>query len=198
MLRQLHADEISPAAYFTRAPGTVRASMSCTWARYGVASARFLNPMGVTIVVVVVVVVRAVAVLCRINTVSSAYTFFLQFFSICKQGAKSESKVADLVAGVVVVKTVVALGTRRYELQNEVAGPPKFFKIPNTPVTTLQLTARGAILAWAASEVQVSAGTEAAQLKRMGDSAAATDTSERRSVLSSMIVARKSVCSNGG
>lgn len=115
--------------------------------------------MGVTIVVVVVVVVRAVVVLCRISTLHLAYTLSLLFFLICKQGEKSENKIADLVAGVVVVRTVVALGTRRYELQNEVAGPPKFFKIPNTPVSTLQLTARGAILAWAASEMQVSAGT---------------------------------------
>lgn len=38
--------------------------------------------------------------------------------------------------------TVDVAGTFRYELQKVVAGPPRFFKIANAPVTALQLTAR--------------------------------------------------------
>lgn len=41
------------------------------------------------------------------------------------------------------VATVVAVGTRRYELQNEVAAGPSFVNTPKRPVTALQLTARG-------------------------------------------------------
>jgi hypothetical protein len=55
-----------------------------------------------------------------------------------------ENQARHLVAGVTVVEVVEALGTRRYELQNEVAGPPSIFKAPKTPVTTWQLTSRGA------------------------------------------------------
>ena len=48
-----------------------------------------------------------------------------------------------LGAGVTVVETVVALGIRRNELQNEVAGLPSAFKTPKQPVMILQFTARG-------------------------------------------------------
>lgn len=41
-----------------------------------------------------------------------------------------------------VVETVDVAGTFRYELQKDVAGPPRIFRIANAPVTTLQLTAR--------------------------------------------------------
>ena len=86
-----------------------------------------------------------------------------------------------LGAGVTVVEVVVVLGTRRYELQNEVAGPPSTFKTPKTPVRALQFTARGTS---AAPAEQEAGGICGAQLT----SAAATETSESRSVLSSMMV----------
>jgi hypothetical protein len=95
-----------------------------------------------------------------------------------------KSKHSYLGAGVTVVETVVALGTRRYELQNEVAGPPSTFKTPKTPVTTLQFTARGASAAPAARAEQEAGGIWGAQLT----SAAATEISESRTVLSSIMV----------
>lgn len=95
-----------------------------------------------------------------------------------------KSKHSYLGAGVTVVETVVALGTCRYELQNEVAGPPSTFKTPKTPVTTLQFTARGASAAPAARAEQEAGGIWGAQLT----SAAATEISESRSVLSSIVV----------
>jgi hypothetical protein len=89
-----------------------------------------------------------------------------------------------LGAGVTVVETVVALGTCRYELQNEVAGSPSTFKTPKTPVTILQFTARGASAAPAARAEQEAGRIWGAQLT----SAAATEISESRSVLSSIVV----------
>jgi hypothetical protein len=95
-----------------------------------------------------------------------------------------KTKHSYLDAGVTVVETVVAVGTCRYELQNEVAGPPSTFKIPKTPVTTIQSTARGASAAPAARAEQEAGGIWGAQLT----SAAATEISESRSVLSSIVV----------
>lgn len=86
-------------------------------------------------------------------------------------------------AGVTVADTVVAVGTPRYELQNVVAGPPSAFKTPKTPVTTAQLTARGASGAPVARAAQEAGASWGAQLT----SATATEKSENKSVLNSII-----------
>lgn len=92
-----------------------------------------------------------------------------------------------LGAGVKVVDTVVAGGTARYELQNEVAGPPSAFKTPKTPVTTLQLTARGAIEYLAAIAEHEAGSSWGAQLI---SAAAAAEIIEKKAVLTSIIMQR--------
>jgi hypothetical protein len=97
-----------------------------------------------------------------------------------------ENQVRHLVTGVIVVEVVVALGTRRYELQNEVAGPPSIFKAPKTPVTTRQLTARGASALLEARAAQEAGAIRGIQLTA-GGSAAVTETTKSRTILNSNI-----------
>lgn len=149
MLRQRHAEEISAAANFTRALGTVRASRSWTGPEAGASTERFSASLNAKVVVVVVTVTTTDWVLCQCCLVLHRLSF-----------------------------------VRRYELQNAVAGPPSTSKAPKTPVTALQFTARGASVAPAARAEQEAGGIWGAQLT----SAAATERSESRNVLSSMMV----------
>lgn len=96
----------------------------------------------------------------------------------------SEGSISCLGAGVTVVEIVVALGTRRYELQNEVAAGPRTFRAPRTPVTTWQFTPRGSSAAPVARAEQEAGASCGAQLT----SAAATETSESKSALSSIML----------
>jgi hypothetical protein len=120
-LKQLHAEEISPAAYAFNAGGAPLTPSSGTALRLGAGAT-----LGQLESVTWVCIAGAVVVLSKVSDHVELERIPTHAYCV----------------GVTVARTVLVAGTLRYELQKDVAGAPRALIAPMTPVTALQFTAR--------------------------------------------------------